>query len=76
MACVNLRHARVLKHVSATPTISVLMPSYNVEAYIHEAIESILRQTMGDFEFVIVDDGSNHNKSFLVRVTSMAGSRP
>jgi glycosyltransferase involved in cell wall biosynthesis len=40
------------------PCISVLMPVYNAEAYIAEAVESILAQTYRDFEFIIIDDGS------------------
>jgi glycosyltransferase involved in cell wall biosynthesis len=40
------------------PTISVVMPVYNGEKYVGRAIESILRQTFLDFEFLIVDDGS------------------
>jgi len=38
--------------------ISVIMPNYNCEKYISEAIESILNQTFSDFEFIIIDDGS------------------
>ena len=34
------------------------MPVYNAERYVAEAVESILDQTLGDFEFLIVDDGS------------------
>jgi glycosyltransferase involved in cell wall biosynthesis len=40
------------------PTVSVIMPAFNVEAYIAEAIESVLAQTYTDWELVIVDDGS------------------
>lgn len=40
------------------PKISVLMPAYNAEQYIAEAIDSIIDQTFSDFEFIIVDDGS------------------
>ncbi len=38
--------------------ISVCMPVYNAERYVAEAIESILGQTLRDFEFLIIDDGS------------------
>ena len=44
-----------------TPAVSVLMPVYNVEKYIGEAIESILNQTFNDFEFIIIDDASTDN---------------
>jgi glycosyltransferase involved in cell wall biosynthesis len=40
------------------PTISVIMPAYNAAGYIAQAIESILKQTFSDFEFIIIDDGS------------------
>ncbi len=38
--------------------ISVIMPVWNGEKYLREAIESILNQTFQDFEFLILDDGS------------------
>ena len=38
--------------------ISVIMPVYNVEKYVGKAIESILSQTLKNFEFIIVDDGT------------------
>lgn len=41
-----------------TPAISVVMPAYNAERHIREAIDSILKQTFEDFEFLIIDDGS------------------
>src|SRR4051812_8466576 len=40
------------------PRVSVVMPVYNAERYITEAVQSILDQTFTDFEFLIVDDGS------------------
>ena len=43
-------------------TISVLMPVYNTkEEYLRTAVESILQQTRKDFEFIILDDGSEKN---------------
>ncbi len=44
--------------MSKNPTVSVLMPVYNAEKYVAEAIESILTQTFVDFEFIITDDCS------------------
>lgn len=38
--------------------ISIIMSVYNSERYIKEAVESVLGQTFGDFEFIIIDDGS------------------
>jgi glycosyltransferase involved in cell wall biosynthesis len=43
------------------PKVSVIMPVYNSEKYLREAIESILNQTYPNFEFIIIDDGSTDN---------------
>lgn len=40
------------------PLITVVMSTYNIEKYVAEAVDSILSQTFTDFEFVIVEDGS------------------
>lgn len=48
-----------------TPKISVIMLTYNRERLVGRAIESILGQTMGDFEFIIVNNGST-DKSGLI----------
>jgi GT2 family glycosyltransferase len=40
------------------PLISIIMPVYNGERFIHDAIESVLAQTVTDFELIVVDDGS------------------
>jgi Glycosyl transferase family 2 len=41
-----------------TPRLSVIVPFYNVERYIHDCLESIALQTYSDLEVVLVDDGS------------------
>ena len=48
------------------PEITVLMPVRNGEKYIKNAIDSVLNQTLTDFEFLIIDDGSTDRtvKSF------------
>src|SRR3954451_4203431 len=46
--------------------VSVLMPAFNAEHYILEAVESVLSQTHTDFELIIVDDGSTDNTLSVV----------
>ncbi len=48
------------------PTVSVIMPAYNCEKYINEAIDSILNQTYADFELLIADDGSTDNTKTII----------
>lgn len=55
------------KQSEKTPFISVVMPAYNVEKYVEEAVCSILDQTYCDFEFIIVDDGSTDRTREILR---------
>ena len=43
------------------PQISVIVPIYKCEEYIHRCVNSILNQTFSDFELILVDDGSPDN---------------
>lgn len=43
------------------PKISVIVPVYNVEPYLHRCIDSILNQSYSDIELILVDDGSPDN---------------
>ena len=40
------------------PKISVIVPVYKVEKYIHKCVDSILNQTFSDIEVILVDDGT------------------
>ncbi len=46
------------------PLVSVLMPVYNGERYLKEAIDSILNQTYSNFELIICNDCLNNIKIF------------
>ena len=41
--------------------ISVIVPVYNVEAYLCRCVDSILGQSFSDFELILIDDGSPDN---------------
>jgi glycosyltransferase involved in cell wall biosynthesis len=49
-----------------TPLVSFIIPSYNYERFIGQAIQSILRQTVQDFEIVVVDDASRDSSCSVV----------
>jgi glycosyltransferase involved in cell wall biosynthesis len=53
--------------LSSLPKITVLMPVFNGGRFLREAVESILRQTFGDFEFLIVNDGSYDDTADILK---------
>jgi glycosyltransferase involved in cell wall biosynthesis len=46
--------------------VTVLMSVYNGEKFLREAIESILKQTFTDFEFLIINDGSTDSSVEII----------
>lgn len=58
-----------------SPMISVIMPVYNTERYVLAAAESVLGQTFGEFEFIIIDDGSTDGTSAILQRIAEADRR-
>jgi glycosyltransferase involved in cell wall biosynthesis len=50
----------------STPHISVIVPAYNAERFLGRTIESVLTQTVADWEMVVVDDGSTDSTAEIV----------
>ncbi len=54
---------------------SIIMPVYNSERYIKEAIESVLNQNFNDFELIVIDDGSRDKSLDIINTLASHDSR-
>ncbi len=57
------------------PLISVIMPAYNVEKYIAQAIQSVLDQSYKNFELIIVNDGSTDSTLDIIKKYALTDDR-
>lgn len=57
------------------PEISIIVPVYNVEAYLNRCVDSLLGQTYGDFELFLVDDGSTDGSGAICDAYAAKDSR-
>lgn len=51
---------QIFAAVATNPKVSVVMTSWNDIRFLREAVDGVLAQTMTDFEFIVVDNGSHH----------------
>ena len=60
-------HLKKIAEWDMTPKISVVMPVYNCEKYLHESINSIVKQSFFEFELICVDDGSTDHSTEIIK---------
>lgn len=58
------------------PRVSILMPVYNAEAYVAQAIRSVLAQRVQDIELIVIDDGSTDGSAAIVVRTLLGATIP
>lgn len=56
----------MIKEKTMAPLVTVLLPVYNAESHLAEAVQSILNQTFRDFEFLIINDGSTDRSAEII----------
>lgn len=59
----------------AQPAVSVIIPAFNVETYLSEALESVCSQTLRDVEILIIDDGSTDDTAALAKAWQVRDKR-
>ena len=57
------------------PKVSIIIPTYNVESYLRECMESVTRQTLEDIEIICVNDGSTDNSLEILKEYADKDSR-
>lgn len=57
------------------PAVSVVLPVYNGGRYLHQAIDSVLRQTFEDFELILINDGSTDESGIIIRDFASSDAR-
>lgn len=61
--------------IGYTPKVSVIIPVYNVEEYLRECLDSIVKQTLREIEIICVDDGSTDNSLGILKEYALKDNR-
>ena len=59
----------------SVPFVSIVMPVYNAEKYLKNAVKSILDQTFQNFEFIIINDGSTDSSESIIKKYAQRDTR-
>lgn len=57
------------------PLISIIVPVYNVEKYVEQCLDSLIKQTLFNIEIIVVDDGSTDNSASICQRIAESDSR-
>lgn len=57
------------------PKVSVIVPIYNTEKYLEEAVHSLMNQTLKDIEIILINDGSTDNSLDVISKLALLDSR-
>lgn len=55
----------MVNEMKSSPKITVIVPVYNVEKYLHRCLDSIIQQTFNDIEILLVNDGSTDQSGHI-----------
>ena len=58
---------KYLQVKSDIPKVSIVVPIYNVEDYLEECLESVVRQTLEDIEIICINDGSTDRSMEILK---------
>lgn len=58
-----------------TPKVSIIVPMYNVEMYIHDCVQSIINQSYKNIEIILINDGSPDNSGSIAEELALGDER-
>ncbi len=64
-----------MREVSKIPLISVIVPVYNAEKYLHRCLNSVINQTYKNLEIICINDGSSDNSLAILKEYASSDAR-